>query len=197
MKLSEAKAASYKQFQIYSEQANEINRQREEALKNSRLYPNDKALWEEEAATLEIRYNEYKEKGDQYLDYNSKLTELEVSYANMLNSQYMCEDMQEATINESKMLEVARRIAKGDRVPPEDEKKLMQYNFKLYMTAKQSAVFAKEHKKDESLWKDEEETVEEREDPMEYAGNQEAIPCELPLEGEVSSGITVSTGEGE
>lgn len=197
MKISEAKAASYKQYQNYSNAANEIYKQREEALKNSRLYPNDKELWEQEAATLEIRYNDYKEMGDKYLEYNGELTELVVSYANMLNSRYMCENMQEASVNESKMLEVARRIAKGDKVPPEDEKRLMEYNFKLYMTAKQSAIFAKEHKKDESLWDDEENEVKSREDPMEYAGNQEAFPCDLPLDAEVSTGESVSAEVGE
>ena len=192
MKISEAKAASYQQFQKYSEAANAIKEKRDEAIKNSKLYPNDKDIWEKEAASLEIRYNEYKEQGDKYLDYNSELAEMEVAYANMLNSKYASEDLAEATEEESKMLEVARRISRGDIVPPQDESKLMKYNFKLYMTAKQAAVLAKEHKEDESLWEDEDEAKEEREDPMEYAGNQEAIPCDMPLNTEVSEEMSSS-----
>lgn len=75
----------------------------------------------------------------------------------------------------SKCLEVARRIARGDKVPPKDEEKLLKFSSEMYQMAKTMASAAqnekaKEHK---SLWKDEDEdrqpekTVDEVVDNME------------------------------
>lgn len=60
-----------------------------------------------------------------------------------------------------KCLEIARRIANGDRVPPSDEKKLLEYDFKLYMAAKNLAVANQKSspKEYDSLWKDEKKEV--------------------------------------
>lgn len=57
-----------------------------------------------------------------------------------------------------KIMEIARRISQGDRVPSKDEKKLMEYNSKLYQAAKTAALLKanKKQKEHESLWKDEE-----------------------------------------
>lgn len=64
-----------------------------------------------------------------------------------------------AAAEQGKILEIARRISRGDKVPPKDEKKLMEYDFKLYQMAKMSAMMneAKKHKKHKSLFEDEEE----------------------------------------
>ena len=50
------------------------------------------------------------------------------------------------------ILEIFRRIAKGDKVSPKDESALMEYDMKLYLTAKNAAQLAtnkktKKHKK--------------------------------------------------
>lgn len=57
-----------------------------------------------------------------------------------------------------KLMEIARRIAKGDKVPAKDERKLMEYSNELYQTAKMSAVMNqnRKHKKHKSLFEDEE-----------------------------------------
>ena len=58
----------------------------------------------------------------------------------------------------AKVMEIARRIANGDRVPGTDEKKLMEYNSDLYQAAKAAAIVSankKEHKEYDSLFKDE------------------------------------------
>ena len=60
-----------------------------------------------------------------------------------------------------KAIQIARRIAKGGRVPPEDEQFLMQYSQTMYMSAKMQAMMAKEHEKYDSLLEDEEETSDE------------------------------------
>ncbi len=65
-----------------------------------------------------------------------------------------------AAAEQSKILEIARRISRGDKVPPKDEKKLMEYDFKLYQMAKMSAMLneRKKHKEHKSLFEDEEES---------------------------------------
>lgn len=75
----------------------------------------------------------------------------------------------------SKCLEVARRIARGDKVPPKDEKKLLEFSSEMYQMAKTMAAAAQNEKakKHKSLWKDEDEnqqpekSVEETVDDME------------------------------
>ena len=73
-----------------------------------------------------------------------------------------------------KILEVFRRISKGDRVPAADEKKLMEYSSELYMTAKNMALMVQnsEREKHKSLWEDE-KAEEEPVDPAELAANTE------------------------
>ena len=60
-----------------------------------------------------------------------------------------------------KAIQIYHRIAKGGRVPPEDEQFLMQYSQTMYMSAKMQAMMAKEHDKYDSLLEDEEETSSE------------------------------------
>lgn len=64
-----------------------------------------------------------------------------------------------AAADQRKIFEIARRISRGDKVPPKDEKKLMEYDFKLYQMAKMSAMLneRKKHKEHKSLFEDEEE----------------------------------------
>lgn len=63
----------------------------------------------------------------------------------------------------AKIMEIARRISAGDKVPAADEKKLMEFNFKLYMVAKSAAMVneKKNPKEYDSMFNDEEEDNEE------------------------------------
>ena len=62
----------------------------------------------------------------------------------------MAEDM-------GKIMEVYRRIASGAKVPAKDQQKLMDYDMKLYMAARQAALMAQRNEKEyDSLWEDEE-----------------------------------------
>lgn len=63
-----------------------------------------------------------------------------------------------------KCLEIARRISRGDKVPYEDEQKLMNYNRAVYMLSKSMAIMNinKKHKEYRSLWKDKEPSPEDR-----------------------------------
>ncbi len=174
MKISEAKSVYYKQYQKFSFAASDLEKQKEEAEKNARLYPNEADKYNEKAATLQISHDALNRQKEEYMKYNEKLAEAECAYANMISSKENAEAMEETAVNELKIMETARRIMKGDIVPPQDEERLMKYNFKLYMAAKNMAVMAKEHEKDDSLWDEEKETDTERTDPMEFAGEQEA-----------------------
>ncbi len=48
-----------------------------------------------------------------------------------------------------KILEIARRISRGDKVPPTDEKKLIEYSSELYQTSKAAAALHKNEKQKE------------------------------------------------
>ena len=186
MKITEAKSAYYKQYQKFSFAAADVAKQKEEAEKNARLHPDKAEEFNKQAATLEISLEALNKQKDEYMKHNEKIAEMECAYANMIASEQNAEAMEESAAEELKILETARRIMKGDIVPPQDEEKLMKYNFKLYMAAKNMAVMAKEHEEDESLWDDEDEVADERIDPMEYAGEQEAPEGGPSLDLEVS-----------
>lgn len=103
--------------------------------------------------------------------------------------QDMAEDM-------AKALLTARRIARGDIVPAIDEKKLMEFNQELYQMAKMSAMLhqMEEHRKDKSLYGDEEER--EYTDPeaettpvQKYAVEVEVSLGDMPAVEGISEGV--------
>lgn len=99
------------------------------------------------------------------------------------------ETMAKAAEDMVKIMEVYRRIASGAKVPSKDEKKLMDYDFKLYMAAKQAALMAERNKEEyDSLWEDEEKP-EEQPDPSEVAGDAE-ISVPRPSSAAASPGLT-------
>lgn len=93
-----------------------------------------------------------------------------------------------------KIMEVYRRIASGAKVPAKDEQKLMEYDFKLYMAAKQAALMAQRNEEEyDSLWEDEEKSGEQKTaeevagdtdisvpNPASVSASVEAPPAELP-----------------
>ena len=89
--------------------------------------------------------------------------------------------MKEIAADMGKIMTVFRRLAHGDTVPQTDEKKLMEYDDKMYQMAKNMQMLAqqmeKERKKHKSLWEDEEK--EAPDDPTEIADNTE-YAGELP-----------------
>lgn len=111
-----------------------------------------------------------------------EIIEQETGIANAESSKQQADALKKWGEDMAKCLEIARRISNGDKVPPQDEKKLMDYNMEIYMAAKNMAVMNmdKEHKEYDSLWEDEEEQTSS-ESPTEIAANTE-ISVEQPAE---------------
>lgn len=148
---------------------NEIIKQRNSLQKS----PEKGEGYAEEIATLELSLEGLKKQEEENY---KKLNALNEQYAAVWNAEVakqqgdaykqMAEDM-------AKILEVARRIANGDKVPSSDEQKLLEYSAEMYQAAKSMAVMnaMKEHKEYSSLWEDEEEKTEY--DPQGKAENAE------------------------
>ena len=196
MKIGEARSAYYAQYQKFSWAAADKLKQKEELEKEARLNPSKAKELNEQAATLQISADALNKQAEEIMDFQNEVCEMEVAYANMIASQQNAEAMEESGAEELKILETARRIMKGDIVPPQDEERLMKYNFKLYMAAKSMGTLAKEHEEDDSLWEDEESSEsDERINPLEYADSQEAPTGGPSLDLEISDVVPAESSE--
>lgn len=132
-------------------------------------------IYANEAATLELSIGALNEKFDENQEVLDRLTDQYVSVFNAEVSKQQKDAMEDAAMEMSKILETARRIGKGARVPATDEKKVMEYSMDLYLAAKNLAMLNKmnQKKKDkyDSLWGDEEDKQEY--DPEGKAENAE------------------------
>ena len=81
---------------------------------------------------------------------------------NMAVAKQQSEATKEMATDVAKIFEIASRISRGGKVPPQDEKKLMEYSSELYIMAKNAAMMAKKHEKYDSLYEDEEETASQQ-----------------------------------
>lgn len=103
-----------------------------------------------------------------------KISETHCAVFNGEVAKHQSEAIAKAAEDMAKIMEVYRRIASGAKVPHEDEQKLMDYDFKLYMTAKQAALAAQQNDEEyDSLWDEEEKDNGEQSDPMEIADETE------------------------
>lgn len=105
------------------------------------------------------------------------------------------EAIAEEAENLMKILEVFRRIAKGDHVPPADEKKLMEYSTEMYMAAKNMALMNRnaEAEDHDSLW-EEEGPEQEPVDPAELADNTEVGNPVPPIRSSDLSELSAAGG---
>ncbi|WP_295761618.1 hypothetical protein [uncultured Oscillibacter sp.] len=119
------------------------------------------------------------------------ITARETAIHDLEASKQQNETLAKAAEDMVKIMEVYRRIASGAKVPAKDEKKLMDYDFKLYMAAKQAALIAKRDDEEyDSLWEDEDEQAGEQADPSEIAGSTEISvpdPSAVAASAEASS----------
>lgn len=114
---------------------------------------------------LERVDREYKRAKDKAQDAADRQAEWEMLQHNLEASKQQGEAMAEAMSDMMKCLETARRIAEGAKVPPEDEKKLMEFSHELYMAAKNMAFLRRraERKEYDTLWEEEDGEIREQE----------------------------------
>lgn len=149
----------------------------------------------EMAATLQLSLEENQKQLKQTQDVLAGLTEQYISIWNAEIARQQADQAKDMDEDMSKLMTIARRIANGDKVPPKDERKLLEYNEKLYMAAKNMAMMNlhKKHKKYRSLWEDEEKgQMEKTTDPKECADQAEV--SQIP---EIESGSTSTDTEAE
>lgn len=172
MKIEEARQLYSAQIKSYREQQAALAKQKQELEQKMRITPDGKNVFANEAAVLELTIQAVDEKQQEYRDYMEKLSEQWAATANMVSAEQQGDAMEEYVEDLAKIMEVARRIMKGGIVPPEDEKKLMEYSMELYQSAKNIGALAKEREEYESLWEEDEEQTE-YENPSEVADNAE------------------------
>lgn len=174
MKISEARIQYSQQIKSYREQQVLLANRKKELEQKIRTTPDGVTIFANEAATLELQMNAVNDKQNEYRDYMENLTQQWAAVANLESARQQGEAMEEYAIDMAKIMEVARRIMKGGIVPPEDEKKLMEYSMELYQAAKNIGALAKEREEYDTLWEEEPEEGEPV-DPMEVADNAEAF----------------------
>lgn len=182
MKIEEAlqKYRGYRQTLV--DQTRQLTAQRDAAQQRAKL--TGAAEDAELAATLQLSIQETREKFNANQEVLDKLVEQQCLLTNAEVAKQQGEAMSDYATEIGKIMEVARRIASGARVPYQDEKKLMEYDGELYQAVKAAAMLnriqEKKRKEYDSLWDDEEKKREESTDPMELAADAE-VPGEIAL----------------
>lgn len=179
MKIGEAKPIYYANRKELVDQMRSLSKQKEEADRKYKL--TGESAFSEQAATLELSLNATKQAFEDNQKVIDSLMEQWANISNMESSKQQGEAMKEMAADMGKIMTVFRRLANGDTVPQSDEKKLMEYDDKMYQMAKNMQMLAqqmeKKRKKHKSLWEDEDK--EAPEDPTEIADNTE-YAGELP-----------------
>ena len=173
MKIAEAQPIYCGNRKKLVDQMRTLYAQKKDAEQKYRLTGDTK--FSEEAATLELSLQETNEAFEKNQKVVDSLMEQWCAVSNMESAKQAGEAMEKSAADMGKVIMVFRRLANGDIVPQTDEKKLMEYDFKMYQVAKNMQMMAqqaeKERKKHKSLWEDEEEITSE--DPTEIADNTE------------------------
>ena len=180
MKLVEAQQAYRAQRQALIDRRKELLNQQKSLERKMNVTVNGKELFAEEAVTLELSIDANKEQFEKNQKILDQLTEREVAIWNAEASRQQADSMKEYAIDMGKIMEVARRISRGAKVPATDEQKLMDYSMELYMSAKNMAMMAEMKEKREkydSLW-DEEDKDKAEYDPQ---GKVESAEIDIAL----------------
>ena len=195
MKIGEARQTYNFQIKSYYAKQRELASQKQVLDEKIKSTENGAAIYKNEAAILELQYNAVNDKRQEYQDYMDKLLEQQTSIMDMLASEQQADAMADSAREQAKVMEVARRIMHGDKVPAKDEKKLMEFDYKLYAMAKNTAAMLKlqkDRKEHKSLWEDEEKR--ENIDVNEAVENTEAF-ADGPEIVEVDEVIAASTSD--
>lgn len=97
---------------------------------------------------------------------------------------------------QGKIMEVYRRVASGAKVPAKDLQKLMDYDIKLYIAARQSAMLARQNEKEyDSLWEDEEKPREQKTCEEVAAETEISVPHPSSVSSSVEAPAEAPAGE--
>ncbi|MGN0484371.1 MAG: hypothetical protein ACI4HI_12555 [Lachnospiraceae bacterium] len=187
MKIGEAKNVYRNQLLTFQKKKSELGKQRQALQEKMSVSEEARKHYENEAASVDLSYDAIAKQCDIYQDFMDRILEQHTAIFNMEAAKQQGEAMEEYGEDLAKILEVARRISGGDKVPAKDEKKLMEFSMELYLAAKEMASMnaQKKQKEYESLWDDDEEK-EQPEDPGEIADE-----AELQVSGEVPGIVSV------
>ena len=173
MKIGEARPTYYQNRQTLVDQLRDLTKQKEKAESAFRITGDKK--FADDAAILELSINENQKAFEENQAVLDSMAEQHAAVMNMESSKQAADAVSEEGKNMVKIMTVFRRLCNGDIVPLTDEKKLMEYNEKMYSMAKNMQAMAqqleKEREKHDSLWDDEEK--KEYPDAMEVADNTE------------------------
>ncbi len=194
MKIKEARQAYTAQLEVLRNRQRKLLKAREENDAQFK-YSSQEEVWNggsgvvlelseeyrKRSQELQEQIDKVKEQIEEHIKLRDQVIQLETGIANAESAKQQGEAMKEYGEEVAKCLEIARRIANGDKVPASDEKKLMDFNMEIYQTAKHMAAMNmdKKHKEYESLWEEEEDGKEEQTDPLETAGETE-VTVEIP-----------------
>ena len=194
MKIKEARQAYTAQLEVLRNRQRKLLKAREENDAQFK-YSSQEEVWNggsgvvlelseeyrKRSRALQEQIDKVKDQLEEHIKLRDQVIGLETGIANAESAKQLGEAMKEYGEEVAKCLEIARRIANGDKVPASDEKKLMDFNMEIYQTAKQMAAMNmdKKHKEYESLWEEEEDGKEEQTDPLETAGETE-VTVEIP-----------------
>lgn len=177
MTVGEARKTYSVQLRNYNVQKYKLAKQKNELADKIKSTENGATIYAGEAATLELTYNVVAQKQEEYQNYMDQLMEQWNMKHDAVATKENVEAEKEGFEDLRKIMEVVRRMTKGDNVPQSDEKKVMEYDKDMYQMAKSAQMVAQMRRKDredhDSLWEDEEER--QREDPTESADGQEAF----------------------
>lgn len=96
---------------------------------------------------LSRQLSQVQQQYDETQTFMEKLQQKETGIYNAVVACQQGDAMAKAADDVAKCMEIARRISSGAKVPPADEKKLMEYSHELYMAAKTMSMNAKRNGK--------------------------------------------------
>ncbi|MBO4882399.1 MAG: hypothetical protein J5570_02670 [Lachnospiraceae bacterium] len=173
MKICEVRPTYYQNREKLVDQIRTLSKQKEKAEASYRVTGDSK--FSEQAATLELNIKDTEKAFEENQAVLDSMAEQHAAIMNMEASKQQADAVAEEGKNMMKIMTVFRRLCNGDIVPLTDEKKLMEYDEKMYSMAKNMQTMAqqleKEREKHKSLWEDEEK--KEYPDAMEVADNSE------------------------
>lgn len=135
-------------------------------------------MWNEQAATLELSLSENKKLFEENQKVLDGLIEQRVAAFNMEVAKQQADAQGGMYEDLAKIMTTVARMCAGDKVPPSDEKKVMEYDQDMYMAAKQAQVAMasiKERQKEyDTLWEEGDNETKEY-NPEDVANNTEAM----------------------